>query len=200
MSAPVFPAGEFVEIGRAEAAERDRSLFDARLTTVVRYADPASWAVATAIGRAVAQRKADLAADRDAVAVVGASEHGAAATIAAVAQAAREGYSSPLRYPAANPAAIVGVACIAFGFRGPTLNLLLAPEDAAPLALFIAARWLARGAARYAVAAVCRHAGPDRCAARAVVLAARAASPSAGAEAADAARWLADVAGGTPVP
>jgi hypothetical protein len=185
-----FPGG-LLDLGRGEAAERDRSLFDARLSTAVRYADPASWVTATAVGRAALGLKAELSAARDGVAVVGASEQGAQATLAAVAQAAREGYSSPLRYPAANPGAIVGVACIAFGFRGPTLNLLQAPEDAAPLALFMASRWLSRGAARYVVAAVCRHSGPERCLARAIVLGPRLATEPREPPASDAVAWLA---------
>jgi hypothetical protein len=62
------------------------------------------------------------------------------------------------------------VVCIAFGFRGPTLNLLAPPQEGVPLGLFMASRWLARNAASYALVAACHHPAAGRYLARAVLL------------------------------
>src|SRR5262249_19152831 len=68
---------------------------------------------------------------------------------------AGEGFSSPLRYPAANPGALLGVSCILFGLRGPTLNLIMPPADGVAPGLLAAAGWLQRGGAAHVIAAVC---------------------------------------------
>jgi len=49
----------------------------------------------------------------------------------------------------------VGVSCIAFGLRGPTMNLTMAPQDGIPVALTLCAGWLARKAAKLMVVATC---------------------------------------------
>jgi hypothetical protein len=154
--------GPLVEAGRGEAAGLDTGLIAPRAVATVRYADPVAWAAATAVARAMAAFAERLGAQRDRVGVVVASAEGPTEAIAAVAKAAREGYPSAMRYPAANPSSLAGVTCIAFGFRGPTLSLLAAPGEGAAMALFMAGRWLGRGDAAAMAVAVCgrRAAGP----------------------------------------
>ena len=90
-------------LARGEADELERGLFDKRALTTVRYADPAAWVVATAAARAMAGARDAVAAAGEGVGVLVTSPRGPVETIAAVAQAAREGFSSPLRYPASSP-------------------------------------------------------------------------------------------------
>ena len=158
------------EISRGEAEDLDKSLFPRQAVTGVRYADPAAWVTATAIARAVAPVAERVGPARDRVAVIITSEHGPEETIASLAQAAREGYSSPLRFPAGNPASLVGVACILMGFRGPTLNLLMPLAEGLRVAVFMAECWLDAGTADFVVTASCRRRSPGRYLAQAMVL------------------------------
>jgi hypothetical protein len=87
--------------------------------------------------------------------VVVVSSHGPLETLRKVADDARAGFGSPLRYPASNPGSVAGVSCILFGLQGPTLNLLMKPAEGVPAGLLISSRWLDRGAAAYMVLAAC---------------------------------------------
>jgi hypothetical protein len=158
------------EVSRGEADEADKNLFPRQAVTAVRYADPAAWVTATAIARAIAPVQEDTSRERDRIAVLVNSNHGPEETIAALARAAREGYSSPLRFPAGNPGSLVGVSCILMGFRGPTLNLLMPPAEGVAIVWFMAGQWLQRQAAQFAAAAICRRLSPGRYHARAVLL------------------------------
>ena len=182
------------EVGRGEAGEANKSLFPREAVTTVRYADPAAWVMATAIALAVAPVREQASAARDRVAVLATSDHGPEETIAALARAAREGYSSPMRFPAGNPASLVGVPCILMGFRGPTLNLLMPPADGVPVAWFMAGQWLQHDVARFVVAVACAR-RPDRgYLARAVVLGrGEAGGGPAGCDAEPAAMWMASL-------
>ena len=181
------------EISRGEAEDLDKGLFLRQVVTSVRYADTAAWVTATAIARAIAPVAERVGPARDRVGVVVTSEHGPEETIASLAQAAREGYSSPLRFPAGNPASLVGVACVLMGFRGPTLNLLMPPTEGLRVAVFMAECWLDAGTADFVVAALCRRRATGRYLARAVVLGRGAASAS---ERAGISAWMA----GAPEP
>ena len=134
---------------QGEARRPEPALFDAAQRQAVRYADPASWTIAAAAARAVAEAGQELIAARTDVAVIAVSDDGPKEAMAAIAEASRAGYSSPLRYPAANPGSLAGVVAILFGFQGPTLNLAAPPEQAIPIGLLVAANWLHRHAARY---------------------------------------------------
>jgi hypothetical protein len=158
------------EISRGEADEVDKSLFPRQAVTAVRYADTAAWVTAAAIARAIAPVQEETLRERDRVAVLVTSDHGPEETIAALARAAREGYSSPLRFPAGNPGSLVGVSCILMGFRGPTLNLLMPPAEGIQIAWFMTGRWLQSTAAHVVAAAICRRLSPGRYLARAVLL------------------------------
>ena len=111
----------------------------------VRYADPSAWIVATAAARALAAAPQAVTTAGDRIGVVVTSPRGPIETMAWVASAAREGYSSPLRYPATNPGSLAGVACIALTLRGPTLVLTMAPGQGGALAVVLGERWISEG-------------------------------------------------------
>jgi hypothetical protein len=135
--------------------------------------------VATAAARAMAGARDAVAAAGEGVGVLVTSPRGPVETIAAVAQAAREGFSSPLRYPASNPGSLAGVTCIALGLRGPTLVLTMPPADGAAVGLVLGGRWIERGDVPLAVVAACWERSPGRPTARCVLLG-RAAKPDEG--------------------
>jgi hypothetical protein len=141
--------------GKGDANRPEPDLFDPHLRTVVRYADPAAWTTAAAVARAIAPVRDILAAARDDVAVLAVSDDGPQETMQALEEAARKEFSSPLRFPAGNPGSFVGVSCILFGFRGPTLNFTLPPPEGASVALDLAAGWLKRRVVRYVVLSTC---------------------------------------------
>jgi hypothetical protein len=170
MKLPALTTSKFTVAGYGEATQFERPLFDPRMVTTVRYADPAAWVIATAVAHAVGPLQTALA-DRKGVGAVVVCENGPVESIASVADAARQGYGSALRYPAANPGSLLGLSCIAFGFRGPTLCLLVAPDLGVPSGLFMAGQWLDRQAAHGVVVAVCVRRPPASYAARAVILA-----------------------------
>jgi hypothetical protein len=147
--------GALTVIGKGEAEKPEPGLFEPRARATVRYADPAAWITAAAVARAVGPVKDSLASVRDHVGVIVASNEGPSETMAVVADAAVNGFSSPLRYPAANPGSLAGVTCIVFGFRGPTLNFILPPARAVLPGLHLAREWLLRRSVHYVVLAVC---------------------------------------------
>ena len=150
-----FSLHPFSIVARGEAAEPDMSLFDRKVITTVRYADPAAWTIATAVHNAFSTIRETIESSAECVGIIGICEHGPEEATAAINQAATEGFPSPMRYPAANPGSVVGVSCIAFGLRGPTSCLLMAPADGVKVAMLVAGQWLGRGAARYVVVATC---------------------------------------------
>jgi hypothetical protein len=158
-------------IGRGEATASEPELFDPKARATVRYADPASWITAAAIVKAMTPIRAMVMDHAHDVGVIVISDEGPTETIAAVAKAALEGQSSPLRYPAANPGAMAGVTCIALGFRGPTINLIMPPADGVVAGLIMCDGWLKRGMARIMVQATFCDQGPPSRRARAVLLA-----------------------------
>jgi hypothetical protein len=156
--------------GRGEAKAADRSIFDPGARAAVRYADPTAWVTATAVGRALLGTKLRISVAGDRTGIVTVSEHGPMETMATVAEAAREGYSSPLRYPAANPASLAGVSCILFRLRGPSLNLLMPLSKGVSAGLFMAGRWLDRRVVEYVVVAACERRSEGAYLSRAVLL------------------------------
>lgn len=180
-------------IGRGEADAPDPELFTAKARATVRYADPASWIIATAIARAISAVRASVDDAAHEVGVVVMSDQGPTEAMDAIALAANEKQSSPLRFPAANPGAMVGVTCIALGFRGPTLNLVNSPADGVQPALAICQGWLQRRMARFMLIATCTSTvGQCRCA-RAVLLAAQGAAATEDRMTPAVARWLMQV-------
>jgi hypothetical protein len=163
--------GDLIVVARGEADQPQRELFDAPTRASVRYADPAAWTTATAIARAVAPIREVIAAERDRVSIVVTSARGPVETMATVAEASRAGFASPLRYPAANPGSLTGVACILFGLRGSSLNLTLPAAEGVPIGLLVAGRWLQNRAVPLVVLAACSLGGPGRYLARCLVLA-----------------------------
>lgn len=155
---------------QGEAWGPEPALFDAAQRRAVRYADPASWTIAAAAARAVAEAGQELVAARTDVAVIAVSDDGPKEAMAAIAEASRAGCSSPLRYPAANPGSLAGVVAILFGFQGPTLNLAAPPERAIPVGLLVAANWLQRRAARYVLVIAYSCSGPSAMLARCQIL------------------------------
>jgi hypothetical protein len=160
-----------VTLGAGEADSHQPALFEARDRTAVRFADPSAWITATAVARAITASKDSLLSFLHEVGVVVVSDQGPGATMAEVCAAARTGFSSPLRYAASSPGSLAGVSCIAFGFRGPTLNLTMSIEDGLPTALQMCSAWLARCTARVMVLATFTSNGPNNPLGRAVLLA-----------------------------
>jgi len=157
--------------GSGEANSLQPDLFEARTRATVRYADPAAWITAAAVGNAISNLRDELAMVLHEVGMIVVSDRGPASTMAEVNVATLKGFSSPLRYSAASPGTLVGVTCIAFGFRGPSLNFTMRPENGVPSALQLCESWLFRGVASYMVLATFSSAGQTTGISRAVLLA-----------------------------
>jgi hypothetical protein len=149
-------------VGKGEADQPDSALFDARSRSVVRYADPAAWTTAAAVARAVKPVETILTAARDSVAVLVVSDDGPQEAMQALDDAARTGFSSPLRFPAANPGSLVGVSCILLGFRGPTLNLTMSPSEGSAVGLMLASQWLRRRVVDFVLLSTCQRCSDTR--------------------------------------
>jgi hypothetical protein len=160
-------------IGKGAADRAEPELFDARLRTVVRYADPSAWISAAAVAHAVAPSKETFAAMRDKVGVIAISDEGPQEAMQSLEEAALAGFSSPLRFPAANPGSLVGVTCILLGFRGPTMNFIMPPVSGVPMGLVLAAGWLQRRVCSSVVVTSCAHSGAQGPSARSLWLSAR---------------------------
>ena len=171
MTPPTAPGIELVAVANGVADVPDRSLFRPDLRTTVRYADPAAWLVATAVGRALSTRSDPLTGVTQRCGVLVTSDHGPKETMVDVGAAALTGFSSALRYPAANPGSLAGVSCIAFGFQGPTLTFLMPVVTGVPVCLRMATAWLARGMAPYVIASSCQKGSSGKLQARCLVLA-----------------------------
>ncbi|MFN0054089.1 MAG: hypothetical protein ACKV0T_18065 [Planctomycetales bacterium] len=157
-------------LGQGAADEPDFSLIDPRLKGVVRYADPAAWTMATAAALALGEHRTQFLAAQQRAGVIAVSDDGPLETMGTVATAAAGGFSSPLRYPAANPGSLAGVTCILFGCMGPTMNLILTPQRGAPVGLLLAEGWLLRGAAAWMLVTTCRRLPSGQHAARCLLL------------------------------
>jgi hypothetical protein len=169
------PSDPFMVLGSGQASASDPNLFDPRARATVRYADPAAWITAAAGSRALAAAATGAELSPHDIGFISISDHGTADTMAVVAKAATEGFSSPLRYPAASPGSLAGVPCILFGFRGPTLNFTMTPDQAVPLALRIADAWMNRRVARQVMIATLTTAAETLAADASLVLLGRAA-------------------------
>lgn len=155
--------------GEAEAFERD--LFDPKIRASIRYADQAAWITATAVTRALARAGDGWSELRHQIGMIVLGDQGPGATMAGMQEEGAKGFSSPLHYAASGPWTLVGVSCIAFGFRGPTLSLTMDPQAGLPTALTLCQAWLARKAARMMVVAACRTSASGATFARALLLA-----------------------------
>jgi hypothetical protein len=153
------------------AGEGPRAAAEAALAAI-RYADPASWATATAVAHAIAAERDAVLAAHDRVGVIVTSAEGPVEAMAAMNEAAKSGSSSPIRYPASNAGSLAGIPTIGFTFRGPTLMLTLPADRGAPVGLLLADAWLRRGHADYVVLAACGRVADGKPAARCLLLAA----------------------------
>jgi hypothetical protein len=142
-------------VGSGEAGSSQRDLFDARVRAIVRYADPAAWTTAAAVANALSGAGELLAEWRHEIGMIAISDQGPGETMAQVLAEGTRGFSLPMHYAAASPGTLVGVSCIAFGLRGPTMNLTMTPRDGTPVALTLCAGWLERKAAKFIVVAAC---------------------------------------------
>lgn len=156
---------------KSDATEPVMSHFSPAIRNAVRYADPFSWTGATAVAKALAGLIETTAPMRSSIALIAMSNHGPAQAIAAVAEASAAGFSSPMRYPAANPGSLAGVACITQEFHGPTMNLIMPVESALPVGLNLAGAWLQRRVTPLVVLLACYRVGQERNEARCLLLA-----------------------------
>jgi hypothetical protein len=157
--------------GSGEAGASQRDLFDARVRATVRYADPAAWTTTAAVMSALAGAEDLLAKWRHEIGMIAISDQGPGGTIAEVLAEGSRGFSQPMHYAAASPGTLVGVPCIAFGLRGPTMNLTMAPRDGIPVALTLCAGWLERKIAKLMVVATCSASSSGDLMSRALLLA-----------------------------
>jgi hypothetical protein len=160
---------ELTVLGFGEAGAPQPSMFEAKARSTVRFADPAAWTTATAVAIAVKDLGPLISEACHEIGMVVVSDAGPAGTMAEVEAGGKENFSSPLRYAASSPGSLAGVSCIAFGFRGPTLNLTMDPPDGIPLAASMCATWLERKVVRFMVLAT--YCGGDHPSGRAVLLA-----------------------------
>lgn len=168
MTATLAPEGVLV-LHRGEAVEARRDRFTGPAVKAIRYADPAAWMTATAIANATEMLGA-LAPAHDRTGLIVTSAEGPVEAMAAMCEAAREGSSSPIRFPASNAGSLAGLSSIAFGFRGPTLMLTMPPSGGVPVAMLLAAAWLRRGIADHVVVAACAQPPGERPRARCLLL------------------------------
>jgi len=143
-------------VGSGETGSSQREMFDARVRATVRYADPAAWTTASAVKIAFAGAEELLSESRHEIGMIAISDEGPGEAMAEVLEEGTKGFSMPMHYAAASPGTLAGVSCIAFGLRGPTMNLTMTPQDGIPVALTLCAGWLARKAARFMIVATCR--------------------------------------------
>jgi hypothetical protein len=155
--------------GEADSYRPD--LFEAKTRATVRFADPAAWTTATAVAVALAGAGDLLTEWRHEIGMMAISDQGPAAAMTKVQTDGATGFSSPLHYAASSPGTLAGVSCIAFGLRGPTLNLTMTPRDGLPVALTMCAAWLERKAARFMVLATHRAGNAGTPMSRAVLVA-----------------------------
>jgi hypothetical protein len=141
--------------GKGEAERPELDLFDPQLRSVVRYADPGAWTTAAAVAKAIGPVRDILTAARDDVGILAVSDDGPQEAMQALEEAARNEFSSPLRFPAGNPGSFVGVSSILFGFRGPTLNFTLPAAEGVSVALDLATGWLRRRVVKYILLSTC---------------------------------------------
>jgi hypothetical protein len=177
--------------GEADAHRPD--LFEARIRATVRFADPGAWTTATAVAVAMAGAGDLLAEWRHEIGMIAVSDQGPGGAMARVQADATTGFSSPLHYAASSPGTLVGVSSIAFGLRGPTMNLTMAPRDGVPIALAMSAGWLERKAALFMVVATHSTHGSGAMMSRAVLLAPRGFSGSGKPMTESVIAWLAAV-------
>lgn len=144
----------FDAAARAGATDGDRKLAETALSAI-RYADPASFTVATAAARALAARRADVLAAHDRVGVIAISPDGPLDAIAGMNAASREGSSSPIRFPASNAGSLAGLTAIGFTLRGPTLMLTLPPGSGVAAGALLSRAWLGRGSADFMLLGAC---------------------------------------------
>jgi hypothetical protein len=161
----------FTVAGSGEATAHDPSLFDPKIRNTIRYADPAAWITANAVHFALAGAEAIIAEYRHQIGIITVSDQGPAKSMAKMQADGETGFSSPLHYAASGPWTLAGVSCIAFGLRGPTLNLTMEPRVGVPVALGLCDGWLKRKVAPFVVLAATRADASGSALSRAVLLA-----------------------------
>jgi hypothetical protein len=155
---------------RGEATSSTRAVLRDISSRSVRYADPITWTVTAAIARAIANCDFCLENFREEIGIITVSATAPAQTISDIADAMKSGFSSPLRFPAASPCTLVGVACIAYGFRGPTLNLAMPCSSGMKIALCITEQWICHRDVPFVILATFSDGGPCGPCARSVVV------------------------------
>ncbi|MEU3825516.1 polyketide synthase [Streptomyces sp. NPDC029080] len=118
------------------------------------FADPVAWLVTAAVDRALRASADDLTAAPDRVGVITLSGTCSALTMTALADSARRGRISPLRFAGAHPGVLAGLTCIRRKFRGPTLALAMDPVHGLDPAAAVTAAWLGGGQASHVLLAV----------------------------------------------
>jgi len=163
--------GKLTVAGSGESGTSQRDMFEARVRATVRYADPAAWTTANAVALTFAGAEELLTKWRHEIGMIAISDEGPGEAMAEVLAEGIQGFSMPMHYAAASPGTLVGVSCIAFGLRGPTMNLTMTPQEGIPVALTLCAGWLARKAARFMIVATCHTSSTGKLISHALLLA-----------------------------
>jgi hypothetical protein len=158
-------------IGRGEADLGGAERYGRGLERKVRYADAVAWTITAAIADALTHISLRIQEVRDNVGLLTCTAVGPRDTMADVAASARIGQSSPLKFAAANPGSVTGLACVAFQFRGPTRNLAMSPSSATSVLLAIANQWLRSRVANAVILSTFAQGNSDNPVARCLVLA-----------------------------
>lgn len=175
-------------LGRGEADGAARQLLQGQ-TGPVRFADPAAWTVAMAVQKALADSGLPLDAGTEDIGLITVSSDGPREVLRHVGRAASAGSMSPLKFPAANPGTLAGLACIVCRLQGPSLNVTMPPSQGIPVALAQLQHWLRDTRIRAGVVAACAY-GSETPYARAMVLGSSQHGPGQGRERATAEDWL----------
>ncbi len=182
-----------IVVGRGEASNHDPALFEAKIRSTIRFADPAAWITANAVHFALAGAHELLAEFRHQTGILTVSNQGPEKSMAKMQADGETGFSSPLHYAAAGPWTLAGVSCIAFGLRGPTLNLTMDPPEGVPVAHMLCQGWLTRKTANLMVMAACRAGSSGAILSRALLLASPGTSDIGAPLTASELHWLANV-------
>lgn len=136
----------------AEATATVDTLADVRPRRRSFYADPLAWLVTDAVARAMADAGGKARPDPEGTGVLTVSSFATNNTLTDVVRALPHGRLSPMRFVAASPGTVAGVACLVLNLRGPALVLTMAPDVGRPFAEVMSRAWLTTGCSYVVVA------------------------------------------------
>lgn len=119
---------------------------------LVPFADESAWFVAGAIDSLLGHLGSY---QRDLVATILIDPVGPVRTLADLRGRRKDNQTSPMRFAAATPSAVLAVSCILFSLRGPALTLACPVEEAVHTVAAVATQWMRENAADAVIVASC---------------------------------------------